>query len=101
MIKGTRINGIAKVKFMMIGIPKMIGSLMPQMFGIKLNLPSTRYCSDLARIIAIANPKVAPEPMNTTIPNILPETIFGISRPALYAAKFSVPSGVQIGINTL
>ncbi|MNV74072.1 hypothetical protein D3C71_1672620 [compost metagenome] len=46
---GAVINGIKKVGFITIGVPKITGSLMLKQLGTRLSLPIERRCAERLR----------------------------------------------------
>ena len=89
LIKGTRTNGINKYILSTIGVPKIIGSLIPHIPGNTLKRPIERICFDFDLHINKTSPNVFPAPPINTYLNICKLIIAVGAFPALTSSAFT------------
>lgn len=82
-------NGIDKIGFRTIGVPKIIGSLIPHIPGNTLKRPIERICFDFDLHINKTSPNVFPAPPINTYLNICKLIIAVGAFPALTSSAFT------------
>ena len=93
-------NGIDKIGFRTIGVPKIIGSLIPHIPGNTLKRPIERICFDFDLHINKTSPNVFPAPPINTYLNIC-KLIIAVGRAKMINSDYVKEGAVvlDVGIN--